>query len=201
MKTKWTLAVAAALSLMMPHETKAGGACTAARFHDWNDMGCNQNCASAGTPAQGGCPQCDNGGMPRWWVSEPYINLCMADTPLSYTMSSGKPMEFKFYYRQRTKMPDSDEVTQPTKNFYDIYPGMQNGYGTTCGTNASWNHNWNLSVTIWDPTWESSWVNFGTYIHPSPGLRSLQPGLSGIRLATRRRHQLFQHRQRPAKCL
>ena len=127
-------------------------------------MGCNQNNAGAGGVAKAQCPDC--GGMPVWWISEPYVNLCMSDKPLSYTLSSGQEMAFQFYYRQRTKMPDSDEVSQPTKNVYDIYPGMQNGYGTTCGTNASWNHNWNLSITIWDPTWESSWVNFGTYIRP-----------------------------------
>ena len=82
MKT-WLLLAGAALLWLTPREVLASGACTAARFHDWNDMGCNQNCASAGTPPKGGCPPCN--GMPRWWVSEPYINLCMADTPLSAT--------------------------------------------------------------------------------------------------------------------
>lgn len=41
----------AALSLMMAHEAMATGACTAARFHDWNDMGCNQCYAGTGGPA------------------------------------------------------------------------------------------------------------------------------------------------------
>ncbi len=129
-------------------------------------MGCNQNAAGAGTPPKGGCPPCN--GMPRWWVSEPYINLCLKDTPLSYTMSSGQEMAFSFYYRQRTKLPDSDEVSAlPRANAYDIYPGMANGWGTTCGTNASWFYNWNLSITVWDPTWESSWTaGLNNTIHP-----------------------------------
>ncbi|MGB8371200.1 MAG: RHS repeat-associated core domain-containing protein [Verrucomicrobiia bacterium] len=162
MKTKLCLIVAAALSLMVPREAKASGACTAARFHDWNDMGCNQNNASAGGAPKAKCPDCP--GMPRWWVSEPYINLCMKDTPLSYAMSSGQKMEFSFYYRQRTKLPDSDEVTAlPTASPYDIYPGV-----VTCGTNASWGNNWNLSITIWDPAWESSWVaGLNNTIHPA----------------------------------
>jgi RHS repeat-associated protein len=162
MKTKIWLLLAGAIFVLAPHQVEASGACTAARFHDWNDMGCNQNFSSAGTPAKSGCPPCN--GMPRWWISEPYENLCLKDTPLSYTMSSGKEMDFTFYYRTRATQPESDEVTAlPTKSPYDIYPTVIN-----CGTNASWGNNWNLSITIWDPTWESSWVSgVGNTIHPA----------------------------------
>ncbi len=105
--------------------------------------------------------------MPRWWVSEPYINLCLKDTPLSYALSSGQEMEFNFYYRQRTKLPDTDEVSAlPKKGQYEIYPGMANSLGTTCGTNASWGNNWNVSITVWDPTWENAWSPVGNTIHP-----------------------------------
>src|SRR5487761_2134417 len=159
MKT-WLVLAGAVLVWLAPHEARANGACTAARFHDWNDMGCNQNAASAGTPPKSGCPPCN--GMPRWWVSEPYINLCMKDTPLSYAMSSGRQMEFSFYYRQRTKLPGADEVSAlPHGGSFDIYPTAVN-----CGTNASWGNNWNLSITIWDPTWENGWINNGTSFHP-----------------------------------
>ena len=159
MKTRlWLLLAGAAFVLLTSRDVEASGACTAARFHDWNDMGCNQNCASAGAPSNGGCPACDNGGMPRWWVSEPYINLCMADTPLSYTTSSGQQMNFTFNYRQRTKLPDSDEVVGP--NFTVInasgatYPTTT---AATCGTNACWGNNWNVCLTIWDAQWEQGW--------------------------------------------
>jgi RHS repeat-associated protein len=163
MKIKnWLVLAGAVLVWLAPHDAGASGACTAARFHDWNDMGCNQNNAGAGGAPKAQCPDCP--GMPRWWVSEPYINLCMKDTPLSYSMSSGQKMEFSFYYRQRTKLPDSDEVTAlPTASPYDIYPTA-----VTCGTNASWGNNWNLSITIWDPTWENSWAaGLNNTIHPT----------------------------------
>ena len=139
---------------LLAREAGAGGACTAARFNFWNDMGCNQANVGAGAPANNGPCPCKCPGMPRWWVSEPYIDLCMKDTPLSYQMSSGQDMAFTFFYRQRTQLPASDQVALPTPGPYEIYPGFS---GSTCGTNASWGLNWNLSITIWDPVWENSW--------------------------------------------
>jgi len=167
----------AALSLMMPREAGASGACISARFHDWNNMGCNQNFAGAGGPASsqtgagGNQSHCGGScGMPRWWVGEPYINLCMEDTPLSYTTSSGQEMDFRFYYSQRTKLPDSDEITAHNYNPYDVYsyPGVANGYGSDCGTNASWGNNWTMSVQIWDSTWDADWYQAGASYYWSP---------------------------------
>ena len=93
--------------------------------------------------------------MPRWWVSEPYENLRIADTPLSYTLSSGQEMAFTFYYRQRYQLPASDEVPGFQfevfpRSVFDQYvtvnpPGM---------TNASWGNNWTMNVMFWDSTWE-----------------------------------------------
>ena len=48
--------------------------------------------------------------MPRWWVSEPYIDLWMSDTPLSYTMSSGNEMAFTFFYKQGYTLPHADQI-------------------------------------------------------------------------------------------
>lgn len=160
MKTTWCLLLASvALVLMTPRNVEATGACTAARFHDWNDAGCNKNYAGAGAAASGKIgaggnqSHCSSGcGMPRWWVSEPYINLCMEDTPLSYTLSSGQEMAFRFYYRQRTKLPNSDEVSSYLPAG-DVYPSE-----TTCGTNAYWGNNWTMSIKIWDTQWETNWV-------------------------------------------
>lgn len=158
---------------MTPCLVEATGACTAARFHNWQDMGCNQCNAGTGSgstlkpcPCQTQKPAPIH-GMPQWWVSEPYIDLCMSDTPLSYTMSSGQEMDFTFYYRMRTALPESDEMTLPTMPVDDIYPGY--AYGSTCGTNASWGNNWTMSITVWDPTWEQAWGSSPLLHQPSYG--------------------------------
>ena len=148
MKTKFCLLAVAVLSIMMPREVGATGACTAARFHDWQDMGCNQNFAGAGGVPKATCPDCP--GMPRWWVSEPYASLCMADTPLSYTMSSGQEMAFQFFYHQRSGLPEADE-TPITNLTYEIQVhGALPVYatGANCGTDAYWGNTWNMSVVI-----------------------------------------------------
>ena len=99
-------------------------------------------------------------GMPRWWVAEPYISLCMSDTPLSYTLSSGQEMDFRFYYCQRTEFPGGDEITYPNQiNTSDQYSYPRGAYnnGSDCGTNASWGNNWIMSIQIWDTSWENIW--------------------------------------------
>jgi len=131
---------------LIPPKTGAAGACISARFNFWLDMGCNQSNGGAGAPATNACPSCP--GMPRWWVSEPYLDLCIKDKPLSYTMSFGQEMAFVFYYRQRTELPPSDEIPIPLSGFS----------ASNCGTNASWGLNWNESITVWDPLWERSWL-------------------------------------------
>ena len=134
-----------------------------------------------------GCPPCCN-GMPRWWVSEPYINLCMADTPLSYTMASGQQMSFDFHYRQRAELPKADEVPNfwsyveddPYFTTEDVYTGSPNGM--TCGTNAFWGNNWNMSVLLWDAAWKNAWHSSGPfppnsyYIYYPPGYSIFSEG-------------------------
>jgi RHS repeat-associated protein len=166
-KTWWLLAGAVLIGLT-PHEALAG-ACLSARFHNWMDMGCNGNYTGTGgptTPLSCGKPGCDK-GMPRWWVSEPYIDLHLSDTPLSYQTSSGQNMDFQFFYRQRAKLPEDDEISgyhyylngalQKTRG--DVYATIPN-----CGTNAAWNNNWNMSIQIWDPSWEGAWTVSGTQL-------------------------------------
>ena len=83
--------------------------------------------------------------MPRWWVSEPYVNLHISDTPLSYKTSSGKDMSFQLFYRIRPQVPLSDESPITTRTSpYDVHYT----WGANCGTNAYWNNNWNMSVLI-----------------------------------------------------
>lgn len=83
--------------------------------------------------------------MPRWWVDEPYVNLHISDTPLSYKMSSGKDMDFQFFYRIRSNTPLSDEspITFRSSTYDIYYP-----FGATCGTNATWSHSWNMSILM-----------------------------------------------------
>ena len=152
---------------LMSRESMAADACTSGRFNLYKDMGCNQPTGrGVGAPQQQTPCPCEKKGMPRWWVSEPYLDLCMKDKPLSYTMSSGQEMAFRFYYRQRTQLPGADQVTLPTDWNYRDYPGFKNG--STCGTNASWGLNWNLSVTIWDPVWETKWSSIVNYTRTPP---------------------------------
>ncbi|HTV42180.1 MAG TPA: RHS repeat-associated core domain-containing protein [Candidatus Sulfotelmatobacter sp.] len=56
-------------------------------INDGKDCGC---------PTPGAC--C---GMPKWWVTEPYINLWIEDQPLSYLTSRGESFPFQITYKQR----------------------------------------------------------------------------------------------------
>lgn len=156
--------------LLIPRDVEASGACTSARFHDWNNMGCNQNYAGAGGPpsgqtgAGGNQSHCAGGcGMPRWWVSEPYENLWLSDKPLNYNTSSGQEMSFQWYYRQRYKVPDPDEVPDyyligaiPRYVYNPDYFAPVGLASRTQGmTNAAWSHNWMMSISVWDSQWES----------------------------------------------
>jgi RHS repeat-associated protein len=166
MKTKsWLLL--AALALLTPLHVGATGACTAARFHDWQDFGCNQNYSGAGGVPKAKCPSCP--GMPQWWVHEPYENLWMSDTPLSYTTSSGQEIPFTFYYRQRYKMPDADEAPSGRNDpFVTAREQVSNYYDLTGMTNASWGNNWMMAITFWDQSWETNWTDTGRGFYSAP---------------------------------
>jgi RHS repeat-associated protein len=166
MKTKYPLfLLAIALALAVPFKAIAGS-CTAARFNDWQDMGCLQQ--PGGNQSQ--CPTCCTCGMPRWSVSDPYLNVWLNDEPLSYKMSSGQDMAFRFYYRQRAQLPASDQIptwyscTRPARLEQQGYnphvPTFSNLQIPTpnCGTNAYWGNNWQMSIVFWDYHWEHSWV-------------------------------------------
>jgi RHS repeat-associated protein len=79
-------------------------------INDANDKGCKPG---------GPCPPCT--GMPIWWVSEPYVNLWIADEPLSYLTSRGEPFTFRTSYKQRDTRPG---VSDPQL------------------ANTGWNHSW-----------------------------------------------------------
>src|SRR2546421_2511936 len=83
------------------------------RFRDQNDNGCHMSPGAAGAPASGAagaggnqanCTKCQSdSGISRWWVNEPWENLHISDAPLTYFMSSGQPMVFRWLYKQRYK--------------------------------------------------------------------------------------------------
>ena len=190
------LAVAAAF--LFPAQAWGAGACTCARFNDFRDMGCHKTPGGPGAPASGAnnaggnntkCPTCppetpllagpdsstpdiSNTGMPRWWVDEPYINLHVSDTPLLYRASSGKPINFSFFYKQRYMTPELDQLPtmfEPYTGVYrlsDFQPYVYDmrWFGGTNSvdhgmTNAAWSHNWMMDIVFWDAHWESSYWN------------------------------------------
>jgi RHS repeat-associated protein len=61
---------------------------------DSQDKGCKVD----PTNPKAKCPACD--GMPVWWVTEPYINVFLADEPVSYT-TSRSTMDFRVTVKQR----------------------------------------------------------------------------------------------------
>jgi RHS repeat-associated protein len=204
--------------LAVPQTTLAGGACTCARFNDWKDLGCRMSPGSAGAPGSGAnqaggnqanCPTCPTpDGIPRWWVDEPYENLFITDEPLSYFLSSGQKMVFRWHYKQRYQLPQPDECpslyVDPNGGYTprysaDYYLEVARPYGMT---NAGWGHNWMMDIMFWDPVWESLAVDTGlfrygyealvfrpeggiAYFYNTNGQSVLSDPLSQVRLETR----------------
>jgi RHS repeat-associated protein len=108
-------------------------------IEDWKDHGCDITPGGRGAPAKAPCPPCV-GGMPRWWVTEPYINLWVADEPLSYTLSTGERFAFRFTYKQR-RTPPTNQRLFPTR--------------TSRTENTVWEHNWLAHVQLRDPVYEA----------------------------------------------
>jgi RHS repeat-associated protein len=121
---------------------------------------------AAGAPGSGAnnaggnqafCSTCQSSdGLPRWWIDSPWENLWISDVPLSYTMSSGQQMNFRFIYRQRYKVPEIDEVPNLyPKDRRDQEANPYFNYMRTFGmTNASWSHSWMMNILFWDRAWE-----------------------------------------------
>lgn len=120
---------------------------------DAADRGCN---------TKGQCSK----GMVTWSVSEPYLNLWLADTPVSYTTSLGEDIAFQVFYKQR-------DTTPPHVNRFQQWYLTRNGFPPDMWDDllqnpppapqpyvpsTGWNHNW------------FSYVRFsGTYHIPAPG--------------------------------
>ena len=60
------------------------------------------------------CPNCpDAKGMPAWWVTEPYINVWLADEPVSYLTSRGEDFSFRITVKQRDSLGTTFTYPRP----------------------------------------------------------------------------------------
>ena len=160
--TGWLVFMAVAALAIFATPQKAGAAtcaCTNAAFNDTNDLG---RCSPPMSATRGDCPPCQ--GLPRWWVSQPYNNVWLADEPLNYAMSSGQRMAFRWTYSQRSKLPDPlwsrvQDIDPPwvqVRLLQESYVSGQNTYRAM--TNASWCHNWWSEIVFWDPLEENGFA-------------------------------------------
>ena len=89
-------------------------------------MGLPNNINDAKDKGCGKCAGC--AGMPVAWVSEPYINLWLADEPVSYLTASGEPFTFRLTYKQRDSQPQT---------LYDVTSRI-----------PGWEHSWSSRVRL-----------------------------------------------------
>lgn len=80
------------------------------KVNDGKDAGKNCDCSKGSR------------GMPVWFVTEPYINLWIKDTPVFYRTSLGEELGFELMYKQRDTRPSDPTVTAVP--------------------NTGWHHNW-----------------------------------------------------------
>jgi len=69
------------------------------------------------------CTHCT--GMPTWWVSEPYVNLWLADQPLSYLTADSQPFTFQMTYKQRDSRTPTIFSTAGWNNSWQSFINMQ----------------------------------------------------------------------------
>jgi RHS repeat-associated protein len=160
--------LAAALFVLVPCQaviilTNAPG------FNDWQDHGCGESLGgmNTGTLTPAGnsstCVPCE--GMPVWWVTEPFINLWIADEPLSYFTSRGQRVAFRWTYHTRQPLPPvSSYFLLGSTNYGGQVSALPSGRDTTLTagmrgaglTNAVWCHNWMSELVFWDLAWETN---------------------------------------------
>jgi RHS repeat-associated protein len=101
----------------------------------------NMNSGKDGVPCI--CQACHN--MPRWFITEPYLDLWVKDTPVFYTTSLGQEIDFTMAYKQHDTRPLNTTVP-PT----------------------GWSHNWFSYVHFVVPTYLSGTNSTGPGF-PMPG--------------------------------
>lgn len=75
--------------------------------------------------------QTGSGGMPVWWVSEPYINVWISDVPLWYRTADGEPVTFRLTYKQRDTRPAPENLTNACWMHW-----------------TGWNHSWSSFIHV-----------------------------------------------------
>jgi len=118
-------------------------------INDWQDEGCDHSPGGRGTKDKPDCPPCNVQGMARWWVTEPYINLWVADEPLGYYTSYGERFAFRWTYKQRRSLPTA-QTQLPTMSARAKYL-------------ASWEHNFLSHIQYWDHFFEGQYPNLNGY--------------------------------------
>jgi RHS repeat-associated protein len=96
--------------------------------------------------------------MPRWWVSEPYVNVWVADEPLSYFTSDGQRMSFRFTHSQRAR-PGAEWSYRDWKNPHYVvtrYWDTSRSVADVIMTNAAWSHTWWSEIVFWDTHLETN---------------------------------------------
>ncbi|MGH7971454.1 MAG: hypothetical protein ACREIC_22275, partial [Limisphaerales bacterium] len=168
------------LLLALPQSSFGIIAIGSGKLNDPADQGCHKTAGglgalSSGTTGQGNqtqCATCQTNGMPSWSVSEPYCDLWLSDQPLSYNLSSGQTMAFRWHYEQREHSSGDIGLREWDVGAQSV-PIRLRGTETTSGslgsftmTNGVWCHNWCSEIVFWDTTFETS---------PSAGLQSPTP--------------------------
>ena len=144
------------------------------QIQDYLDTGCHATPGRPGAPApamdnpggnQAECLTCSGTaqGMPIWWVTEPYINLWVADEPLSYTTSSGQRIAFRWTYHERGLLDNTAWAHRQNDALgFGASALIKTRYtehqipGGTLMTNASWQHNWWGEIVFWSPSMETN---------------------------------------------
>jgi len=80
-------------------------------------------------------------GMPKWFITEPFMNLWVKDSPVFYYTSLGSKLDFRVAYKQHDTRP-LDTAVPPT----------------------GWSHNWYSYIHFVVPTFLSSTSNSGSGI-------------------------------------
>lgn len=134
---------------------------------DEEDQGCNRTPGGVGAPETGlvgegsseaECVPCE--GLARSWVTEPYINLFVADQPMSYQTSKGSFWKFRLTYKQRDY--DLDNTIIYTSNFPDsLSHAPRRHLGMT---NAAWNHNWMSHIRYLDSAGQNTFEHFNAIV-------------------------------------
>lgn len=104
-------------------------------MNDSKDKGCKVD----PTNPKSKCPSCE--GMAAWWVTEPYINLFLADEPVGYGTSRGEKFNFRITVKQRDSLGTVYQYPRPglLHNWYSrIYIQGMPVVTTQYVTNYDW---------------------------------------------------------------